>query len=1738
MKKRQSIARLNLAQCRRGRVPDFIDMVECDPIEENVAMGNYDPVCDPIEENIAVCNFDPVCDVVAPEYTLGSCECVNFCVHDNAVASTSKGSSIKSYSLVKASGQKNLEYGTWDHVRNKKIHALARGDDNYRLLEQEFNTLAHQYARQDLSNRRVEQSRGTDAHRVARSQCESNSVNLRSTSTGFGGLSVGKGEVFPCVRMSHLTQLRVAHFAQLSRNNFDTNLFVNNPLIASGVEMHRDLYATSWQSCCNCHETYIDLKLSPRSRLCERCVRNKDLFADVNDLTPSPAPECLKCLTQVEKSAISLICPVLAIYKKGWSTSSKGHTLSVFQNVNELADALPRLPRDLPIILIKGPNEMNVDQVFRVRREKIVAALEYLQANNEDYRHITISCENASHYPVDDILQELPAIDPSDWNIPDDEMTAANPDSVVADASMVALPLAGESVLDNIAFHLKWPKREARPASEFMTGYFSKSFPDLFPDGCGDLTKSRLGKNPSLREYFKHLMRVSRDFVEHHCFTFVATNMVRRHEALTLGNVFAKRCVAELSVGELKAAVESGNESVLNMLLYFAAPISGTRQYLRYKSDQAISLVRFLRISSDDKEMFNFFQTFSAADVHWDDLHRLLPGSEEYLGRQPVDCLESLPEGERHRFIQKQNDHLLRCNNLARHADIVDMYFHNRVQKMLQHVFPKLGVEEWICRYEVQARGTIHAHLLLHVKGGPSHGDLECAFKSALSPEVLEAREKVTRFSSHTVGISAVHPNPNPVNWPGPHGQNVYTPSVNCLRVPFLKVVSENEIVAQYERLINRCMLHVCRRKYCYSDSNPACRFKFPMELHGFDEASSPEGHPWSAIVKVDTPSDVGSDFVSNKLVHLRNHPTLVHHVPEFLLIWGANVEGRPVQSYQQLLRYLLKYMMKSEPNSAPFKAICRGVIAASEDDEPVRKSFQKVLMKTVGEHDLSKQECHHILNGLEFVYFSREFVCVNVLGTKQVRNDLQGDQDPVTKDNLASVYWNRVNDPNYLGAMNCFEAGSIMWNPAAVSLYEFASKYTKKWKVSGKVCVPHITPNFNVIPPRDDKIDGRYVKFLRALLLSHKAGTRLTSILALSLDDLEIEVREFVESEGCPLLIREEFVASHTVVCSAENVPVNGGNQVMEGNDSVEMSGVDNVSPEVELFVEPEHVAEDYEQDEWMRALRIIRPIHEEQYDDDAQYDDLEFVGQARNHNWQEDRLQLGLSDEDLNRMSRWIDETKKGFVVSVDCGSGVGVPLWEQLNYKQTAAFNIIRRLIVTAKECGVRDLPQLLLNISGGAGTGKTFWLNAVRHFAAQEISPQFVKAAAPSGTAAFLISGVTLHNLLYLPLSSGKFEPLEGERLRELQQKFENVGVLVIDEKSMIGQEVFWMVSERLKEARPYFATEPFGNLSVVLLGDWRQLPPVGDSSLFSMTSKQPRGHNLYMLFKDVIMFDVCERQAGDDQALFREELQSLGDGKFTSDMWRRWRERTFDMMSGEVQREFVDTGILACALKKDMVAHNIMKVKANNLPVAPIFSESFPNLAKNDSSERASGLLSKIIISKNSIIRLSNNLWIEAGLTNGAVGKIYAIIYENGKSPPALPVGVIAVFDEYKGPWYLPDVPRSVPIVPVRRVWFSNRVQCTRIMLPIILGYALSIHKLQGSTCEKVILNPGKKEFATGLMLVGVTRTKKFENLAFAPFPNFSRFQQVNKSKALQKRLEEEERMLQLEAATLRTHGSQ
>ena len=405
-----------------------------------------------------------------------------------------------------------------DRLKNVEAMKKVREDDLRRQEEKERDAGARRQAREDEEKRerdRLQTLEAMERLRITRREGGTEEHNEIRQPEQQNESDMSESEL--------MKSLRRDHFKLLDANNFDTDLFSNNPILEAGKKMFLKLEEINWKTCRNCKETYICIAIGPRSGKCERCARNPNLFSDENDLGPTPTPACLASLTPIEKSCISIICPVVAIYKKGHSTASKGHTISVIQDVNRLATELPRLPADLPFIIIKGPNERIEDQMFRVRRESLIQALIYLKANNEDYHHINISQQNALHYPEDDIFQELAQIDPETMRIPNEAATAENPESVAEGASMLSMPGEADRVMEHIRqyFDVEWPARENQPVSEFTMGFFSKAFPDLFPDGRGDITKPRLGKNPSLHEYFKHLMRLSRAFVNHHCFTFV-----------------------------------------------------------------------------------------------------------------------------------------------------------------------------------------------------------------------------------------------------------------------------------------------------------------------------------------------------------------------------------------------------------------------------------------------------------------------------------------------------------------------------------------------------------------------------------------------------------------------------------------------------------------------------------------------------------------------------------------------------------------------------------------------------------------------------------------------------------------------------------------------------------------------------------------------------------------------------------------------------------------------------------------------------------------------------------------------------------------------------------------------------------------------------------------------------------------------------------------------------------------
>merc|ERR1712012_1351609 len=115
--------------------------------------------------------------------------------------------------------------------------------------------------------------------------------------------------------------------------------------------------------------------------------------------------------------------------------------------------------------------------------------------------------------------------------------------------------------------------------------------------------------------------------------------------------------------------------------------------------------------------------------------------------------------------------------------------------------------------------------------------------------------------------------------------------------------------------------------------------------------------------------------------------------------------------------------------------------------------------------------------------------------------------------------------------------------------------------------------------------------------------------------------------------------------------------------------------------------------------------------------------------------------------------------------------------LNFKQRVFQDLIEYwyeenepLILEGKE-----IKPLYINVSGQAGCGKSTVLNCCRRFFDSKKKPKFMQVGAPTGSAAFLVEGNTLHKLLHLRISNSRDElkELSGQPLRDLQEEFEDV-----------------------------------------------------------------------------------------------------------------------------------------------------------------------------------------------------------------------------------------------------------------------------------------------------------------------------------------------------------------------------
>src|ERR1044072_7861062 len=141
-----------------------------------------------------------------------------------------------------------------------------------------------------------------------------------------------------------------------------------------------------------------------------------------------------------------------------------------------------------------------------------------------------------------------------------------------------------------------------------------------------------------------------------------------------------------------------------------------------------------------------------------------------------------------------------------------------------------------------------------------------------------------------------------------------------------------------------------------------------------------------------------------------------------------------------------------------------------------------------------------------------------------------------------------------------------------------------------------------------------------------------------------------------------------------------------------------------------------------------------------------------------------------------------------------------------------------------------------------------------------------------------------------------------------------------------------------------------------------------------------------------------------------------------------------------------------------------------------------------------------------------------------MGIVQDILFEK-QGPPSLPTAVLVKFEQYKGPTITTvEGIKVVLIVPIKHTRNGKaETVCSRLQVPLCLAWAITVHKSQGLTLEKTKIDIGKREFASGLSFVAVSRVRSLRDIMFKQF-SFERLQRIKGCRRLQERKDEEARL--------------
>ncbi len=389
-----------------------------------------------------------------------------------------------------------------------------------------------------------------------------------------------------------------------------------------------------------------------------------------------------------------------------------------------------------------------------------------------------------------------------------------------------------------------------------------------------------------------------------------------------------------------------------------------------------------------------------------------------------------------------------------------------------------------------------------------------------------------------------------------------------------------------------------------------------------------------------------------------------------------------------------------------------------------------------------------------------------------------------------------------------------------------------------------------------------------------------------------------------------------------------------------------------------------------------------------------------------------------------------------------------------------------------------------LTGKAGTGKTTFLHKIKNE-----SDKRLVVVAPTGVAAINAKGVTIHSFFQMPF--GPILPEDASNQSQnpssrFQKKFNrqkidiirSLDLLIIDEISMVRADLLDGIDQVLRRYRE--RDKVFGGVQILMIGDLQQLSPVVKPHEWDLL----RDHYSNPYFFSSIAFQKCHAVGVELKHIYRQD-----DEKFIG-ILNEIRNNQLTQKSAEILNErhipdFVpekDAGYIT------LTTHNNRAELMNGMELRKIDKKSYFFTAeiKGNFPEHAYPTFEKLELKEGAqVMFIKNDSNPEKRYFNGKIGKIIAI--SSGELTVRCP-------DDDFDITVLPEIWENIKYsIDANTKEIDEDIVGSFEQIPLRLAWAITIHKSQGLTFEKAIID-AEASFAHGQTYVALSRCKTLEGV--------------------------------------------